>query len=562
MHCKITSKKYPNGKITYYAAIVESYWNKEKQFATQRVIRKIGMVTKEQGELLKKIFHPDADYPQLLSALNKPADMSIGKVYYAGHSYLLSEIWNSFGFSEHIDKKSKNTFKIKVSEIVKLMVLNRLIYPCSENFLDTWYNNFSDAIRFFIPLTKEQLHYRHLYRYTREVSRIFPDILKHIYKLLKKYIHNGKNPDTLYYDITSTYFEGAHTCILAQYGYSRDKRSDKKQIVLALVTDSFGFPIYAEVMPGNTSDKTTVEGIIKKVKRLFGITNCLIIGDRGMISDYNFEKIIKNKFHYLMALDRDHINAALTEKYSEIKKIKNDEQMVIEHNDKFYCVYFNADRKETENNTRNKNIEKVVKRLDFLKTKFAAKHKNYDSSDKICYWLGKLDSQYNCKNYYSYSFNKDTNEFNYSMLKNKTDENAKWDGYFVLESTLKTAMQNNPIDLSRGLSNVETAFKRLKSNLDARPIYHRNEETIKGHIYIVIIAYFIEKYIEWTLSTKMKITTNISTIIEQLKQIAVVEKKINNTVCGYELSQYNDFVKKIFDCFNCRAEKMLSYIGK
>ena len=153
-------------------------------------------------------------------------------------------------------------------------------------------------------------------------------------------------------------------------------------------------------------------------------------------------------------------------------------------------------------------------------------------------------------------------EFSYSLLENKTAESAKWDGYFVLENSLKTAIQNNPTDLYRGLSNVETAFKRLKSNLDARPIYHRNEETIKGHIYIVIISYFIEKYIEWTLKSKMKITTNISTIIEQLKQIAIVEKKINNAVCGYELSQYDDFTQKVFDCFNCRPEKMLSYIGK
>jgi len=557
MHCKITSKKYPNGKITYYAAIVESYWDKEKKFVTQRVIRKIGMVTKEQGELLKKIFHPKVDCSKLLNILDKPADASVGKVYYAGHSYLLSEIWDNFGFSEYIDKKAKNTFAIKVSKIAKLMVLNRLIYPCSENYLTTWYNTFSDAIRFFIPLTEEQLHYRHLYRYMREINRIFPDILKFMYKLLKKNIHNGQNPDCLYYDITSTYFEGTHTCILAQYGYSRDKRSDKKQVVLALVTDSNGFPIYAEVMPGNTSDKTTVDGILKKMKKLFGITNCLLIGDRGMISDDNFEKILKNNFQYLMALDRNHIQTVLADNYPEIKKMKNGEQIIIEVENKFYVVSYNAERKETENETRKKNIDKIIKRLNYLKTKFEAGHKNYDSPDKISYWLGKMDSQFNSRNYYTYSFNKETSEFIYSIHENKISETAKWDGYFVLESSLKSAIQNNPVDLYRGLSNVEAAFKRLKSDLDARPIYHRNEETIKGHIYIVIISYFIEKYIEWTLKNKLKISTSVITIIEQLKQISIVEKKINNVICGYELSQYDDSLNKILECFDMKSIKIL-----
>ena len=71
MYCKITSKKYTNGKTTYYAAIVDSYWDKEKKYATQKVVQKIGMVTKEQGELLKKIFHPKADCNELLKTLNE-----------------------------------------------------------------------------------------------------------------------------------------------------------------------------------------------------------------------------------------------------------------------------------------------------------------------------------------------------------------------------------------------------------------------------------------------------------------------------------------------------------
>lgn len=76
---------------------------------------------------------------------------------------------------------------------------------------------------------------------------------------------------------------------------------------------------------------------------------------------------------------------------------------------------------------------------------------------------------------------------------------------------------------NKGLSVVESVFRRLKTDLDARPIFHRSEESIKGHIYI-IIDYFIEKFIEWKIKNNLKISTNVSTIIQQLKQIAIVEK--------------------------------------
>lgn len=94
----------------------------------------------------------------------------------------------------------------------------------------------------------------------------------------------------LYYDLTSSYFEG-HKCIIAEYGYSRDKRKDRKQIVIGLVTTSSGFPLQCKVYPGNRVDKTTVQEIIAELKEDFPLKEIVLVGDRGILTAHNVATI-------------------------------------------------------------------------------------------------------------------------------------------------------------------------------------------------------------------------------------------------------------------------------
>jgi len=562
MYCKVTPKKYSDGKTTYFAALVESYWDSEKKYSTQRVINKLGMVSRDQGELLKKIYTPGINHSELLQKLNASPEFTTGSSLSVGHCYLLSEVWDFWKLSECIDKYAKKTFDTRVADIIKVMTLNRCIFPCSENFLSKWYFDCEDGIKYFVPLNEKQLYYRRLYRYTTELSRIFPNIMKHLFKQLKKHIHNGKMPEKIYYDITSTYFEGEHICILAQFGYSRDKRSDKKQIVIALVTDQYGFPIYVEVMKGNTSDKSSVAGVVKKLRSLFKISKCILIGDRGMISNDNFEEITKQKLDYIMAIDRDHINSSLQNDYAEIKKLKDNKHIIIHQKQNSFLIQYNRARRKQEMNSRKNRLSAVKKRLNYLKINHGKKYKLYDTYEKICYWLGKLDAEYHCKNYYTHSYNEKTKTFSFKIQNKNIKQDAQWDGYFVLQSSNPKALTYDSINIYKGLTVVENVFKRLKSDLDVRPIYHRIAQTITGHVYMVVLAYFLEKYIEWTLKQKLNISTQTPIILKQLKRISAVEKKHNNELADIDITESNDYLEKILSCFNLNSIKLKKYIGK
>jgi transposase len=127
------------------------------------------------------------------------------------------------------------------------------------------------------------------------------DVEKRIFDRLKELF--GISDNVLFYDITSSYFEG-DGCKSAQFGYSRDKRPDKKQINWGLVLTKDGFPITHEVYPGNVPDKTTVDYICDKLKNKFGISRCIFIGDRGLITEDNIKILTENKYEYIIMYEK------------------------------------------------------------------------------------------------------------------------------------------------------------------------------------------------------------------------------------------------------------------
>lgn len=560
MFVKVTSRKKKN-KTYYFAALVKAFWNKEKGYPDQKVIKNFGTVTKEEGERLKLAYSKKVKTFQLMEAVLGKNIIKSGKKYDIGACYLLSNIWKEWQIGKIINKLASKKFDTSVSKIIKLLVLNRLLFPTSENFISKWYQDLS-GIKWFIPLSNEELHYRRLYRYTNELNRIFPELMKNLFKQLRKKIHNNQNPDSVYYDITSTYFEGKHIAVIAQYGYSRDKRKDKKQVILAMVVDKYGFPIYAEVLPGNTSDKSTVKDISNKLKTMFKLANCLIVGDRGMISDDNFEDIVGNNMNYLMALDRSHIKTELKDKMEELLKLKDSETKIIEKKGKALLIEFNAFRKKEEMKTRNIMLKKLEDRLIFLKERFKKGYKNYSQIEDIKYWLGKFNEKYPCERFYKVKYDKKKNKLDFEILKNVILGEEKYDGFFVLQSSDRNAINSKSIEVYRNLSEVENGFKSLKSNLDLRPIYHQKEEMIKGHIYTCILSYLIENYISYTLKTKANIATKVSTVLKELLQIALIEKKKDKEIIGFEITECSKNNKKVLNYFGLDTKKLEADVGK
>jgi transposase len=178
------------------------------------------------------------------------------------------------------------------------------------------------------------------------------------------------------------------------------------------------------------------------------------------------------------------------------------------------------------------------------------------------YCIGKLNSKYSCKKFYKINYIKKTKKFSFQILDNVIKEEEKWDGFIVLQSSDKTLINENSLELYKNLIKVKSAFKYLKADLNIRPIYHRNETTIKGHIYICIIAYLIENYISWILKQKNNITTKPLTILQELSTIAIIEKKVDGKLINFELTETSNKNKKILNYFNLSVTKLEKIIGK
>src|SRR5271154_4388519 len=218
-----------------------------------------------------------------------------------GDVWLALWLWKFLHLDEIVDRyvpQGKET--IRPADIVAIEVINRLCGPCSEFALaEHWYAATALEDLLGVPdsaVTKDRL-YRTLDRLLRAQLPIENDLKERLGTLFQL------DYDLLLYDLTSSYFEGlAEENELAARGYSRDHRSDCKQIVLALVVTSEGFPLAHVTLVGNTQDGTTVRQIVEMVEKRFGVSQRVWVMDRGMINDANL-KFLKRR-RYLLACRR------------------------------------------------------------------------------------------------------------------------------------------------------------------------------------------------------------------------------------------------------------------
>ncbi|PKM78993.1 MAG: transposase, partial [Firmicutes bacterium HGW-Firmicutes-13] len=279
MFVKITPRK-KDGKTYYYAELVESY--REQGKIKHRRILYFGSVDQDTARRLKIAFSRDFDS---FTNIDK-VDFSTAVPY--GNFFLVESLSKQLELLEHFSSKFVSSDPhITVPTAVwyiKAMLFQRIVQPDSKLALLEW-----------LPLTPlkhflgtEKVDLQSLYRSLEVLQENFSVVEQYLYNTaVKKFNQDNKE---LYYDLTSSYFEGCR-CIIAEYSYSRDRRKDRKQIVIGLVTTSDGFPIKCKVYPGNRVDKTTVTEVLSELKNEYPIEEIIFVGDRGMLTADNINAI-------------------------------------------------------------------------------------------------------------------------------------------------------------------------------------------------------------------------------------------------------------------------------
>jgi hypothetical protein len=301
------------------------------------------------------------------------------------------------------------------------------------------------------------------------------------------------------YDVTSSYLEGTHND-LATFGYNRDGKKGKRQIVIGLLCDEDGQPVSIEVFPGNTQDPRTFAAQLAKVKRRFGATALTFVGDRGMIKGQQIEDLTQQGFHYITAITKPQIDKLLRQGTLQLDLFDQELAEVLTDEGLRYVLRRNPVRAQEVRDTRHAKLATLQA--------LVAKHNQYLTDHPRANVQGawqKLVAR--AKTLRIADWVELTIEERTITLTVKThaqQEAAKLDGCYVLKTDLTPQQANKELvhDRYKDLASVEQAFRTCKTaHLEVRPIFVRREARTRAHAFVVMLAYQIIQYLAscWSL---------------------------------------------------------------
>lgn len=326
-------------------------------------------------------------------------------------------------------------------------------------------------------------------------------------RLAKQHLPEGT---AVLYDLTSTFYEGS-TCPLAEFGHNRDKKQDKRQINIGLLCNAEGCPISVEVFPGSTADPSTVESQLKTLSERFGLQRVIIVGDRGMLTSARIEAIKED----LESLgDYGWISALRSNQIRKLADAGDFQPELFDQRDLAEIVSEDLFPGERLVVCRNPALaeERARKRLELLAateeklgTILAACQRPkapYHGKDRIARRVERECAKYKMLKHFDLVFT----ETGLTFTRNEqsiTKESAL-DGFYVVRAGRITEEEMDAdklVETYKSLSQVERAFRAMKTTaLDIRPIFHREEDMVRAHVFVCMLAC----HLRWHLESKLK----------------------------------------------------------
>jgi transposase len=343
------------------------------------------------------------------------------------------------------------------------------------------------------------------------------DNQQEIENALFRFRYKNVSPSLYLYDVTSSYLEGTQND-LGAFGYNRDGKRGKMQIVIGLLCDQEGWPLSVEVFRGNTQDTATMASQVSKAAERFGAKDVTFVGDRGMIKSKQIIDLVEHKFHYITAITKPQIETLLKQNIIQ-PGLFDVELSEVSEGDVRYILRKNpvrASEIECSRNSKYQKLEKLVLQqnqylIEHPKAKCCTASKNVmglATKLKINKWV--------------------IIEITGRRLNLKTDkealaEESKLDGCYVIKTDLTAEQAFKEIVHSRykDLALVEQAFRTSKTaELELRPIFVRKEESTRAHVLVVMLSYYLARFLKECWET---IDATVQECINALSQLCVMD---------------------------------------
>src|SRR6266849_6220564 len=523
-------RRSKDGKTHTYYALVESL--RTEAGPRQHVVAYLGELNSTQerrwqrtmvfynrkGEAQQlRLFPDDEDVPL-------PDDPDVARIRLSsvgwtnprrfGDVWLARWLWHYLGLDDIVARhvpQGKET--VRPADVVAIEVINRLCQPCSEFALaEHWYAATGLEELLGVPdsaVTKDRL-YRTLTQLLQGQEKIENDLQQRFGVLFQV------DYDLLLYDLTSSYFEGlAEDNDLARRGYSRDHRSDCKQVVVALVVTREGFPLAHYTWAGNTRDVQTVQRIVNAIEARFGKSNRIWVMDRGMISDESIAFLSEPGQHYLLAARRKALVAFDDElRGSGWRRLPDNADVEVKIFDRkrqeegaaeragerdgeriYYLLARSRPRRHKERAIRRRQRRALAKGLKKLQARVA--RGRLKKRDKIHEAIGRLTGRYpKARSFVKISVSDIPVSVNCTWKVAKFKKVLARDGAYLLRSNHAGWSAQEFWETYIQLTVVERAFRVLKSHLLLRPIWHHYSGRTQAHVFVCVLAYALWKTLD------------------------------------------------------------------
>ena len=306
------------------------------------------------------------------------------------------------------------------------------------------------------------------------------------------------------YDVSSTYFEG-RTCELAKFGHNRDGKSGKLQIVFGLLCAKDGCPVAIEVFDGNVADPATLANQVKKLKERFALEHVVLVGDRGMITEARIEEVLKPAGLDWITTLRAPAIRSLAEAGSLQLSLFDERDLATITSPDYPGERLVACRNPLLADERARKREDLLvateKKLAAIAARVHRAKKPLRGKDKIALAIGRVIDKYKMAKHFDLNITDD--RFTFARNTAKIGAEAALDGVYVVRTTVTEAVldQTATVTAYKQLSTAERAFRSLKTvDIEVRPIYHRRADRVRAHVFLCMLAY----YVEWHMRQKLK----------------------------------------------------------
>jgi transposase len=466
MHINIV----PNRGSPPTVLLRESY--REGAKVCKRTLANLSALSAAQVQMIRASLRGD-----VLQPIDQTFEITASAAH--GHVQAVSMAMQRLGFAGLLASKP-----CRERDLVAAMVASRIICPATKLATTRLWHTSTLAQEFGVTDANEDDLYAAMDWLLAGQDRIQK-------KLAARHL---KEDALVLYDLSSSYFEGSH-CPLAKLGYSRDGKRGTLQVNYGLLTDERGCPVAVSVHEGNTSDSTTFMPEVTRLREDFGIKRMVMVGDRGMISQKAIDEMSTDSdVAWITALRSSSIRTLVAQ--GRVQMGLFDERNLLEISSPDFpgerlVACRNPELAKLRVHTRDDLLAATERSLEKIKVRVDAG--KLVGQDKIGVAVGKVVNQYKVAKHFELTITDDS--FTFTRLADSIAAEAALDGLYIIRTSVKAERMDAPtcVRTYKSLAQVERAFRSIKTmDLKVRPIHHRLENRVRAHIFLCMLAYYVE----------------------------------------------------------------------